>query len=361
RHANEHFLDEDFATDLEIARQISLTPASPPRFIVCSSSDHAQSSSSRYLTCCGRNLDEQYATLVHSQKKELFYKVEGGLILLLKSCLELDRENSVSILSGHVDHIQSSDSEDVGWGCGWRNIQMLCSHLLSQRQEASKVLFGGSGFIPDIASLQRWLELAWDRGFDAPGSDDFDKKIYGKCDWIGTTECATLLRSFGLRAGIVDFCDKDLGLDSSVRRLTFGVGGTDKSVDKRKFAQVYGLMDIFLSEGKLDFNSKNGSPKHFNVSSHKVIEWVWNYFSGNKVNIPGNHSVILSEKAPLYFQHHGHSRTIVGIQATRPRSGMQRYNLLIFDPAELCVLDYGVAHGEELERLKTLDSIRPNL
>lgn len=402
RHANEHFADEDHATDFEIGQQMALAPASPPRFAedtlqrVCSSLDHAQSSSSGYLTCCGMNLDEKCATLVHSQKKELFYKVEGGLMLLLKSCLELDRENSVSILSGHVDHIQSSDSEDVGWGCGWRNIQMLCSHLLRQRQEAIDVLFGGSGFIPDIASLQRWLELSWEKGFDAPGSDDFDKKVFGKCDWIGTTECATLLRSFGLRAGIVDFCDKDLGLDSS-GRLNSGIGGTNKSVDKRKYAQVYGPMDIFLSEGKLDLslsvNSRNGSSKHFNVSSHKVIEWVWDYFSGDKINKPGNLSVILSEKAPLYFQHHGHSRTIVGIQATHERIGMQRYNLLIFDPAEktralekslranlgwqklikrgahtlkklqyqLCFVDYGIAHGEELEGLKTLYSIRHNL
>ncbi|XP_073131399.1 uncharacterized protein [Henckelia pumila] len=402
RHANEHFADEDYAADFEIAQQIALAPASPPRFaedtlqLVCSSLDHPQSSSSGCLTCCGRNLDEKCATLFHSQEKESFYKVEGGLMLLLKSCLELDRENSVSILSGHVDHIQSSESEDVGWGCGWRNIQMLSSHLLSQRQEASDVLFGGSGFIPDITSLQRWLELAWEKGFDAPGSDDFDKKVYGKCDWIGTTECATLLCSFGLRAGIVDFCDKDLWLDTS-GRLTSGIRGTNKSVDKRKYSQVYGPMDIFLSEGKLDsslsVNSMNGSSKHFDVSSHKVIEWVWNYFSGNKVNKPGNLRVILSEKAPLYFQHHGHSRTIVGIQATVQQTGMQRYNLLIFDPAEktralekslranlgwqklikrgahtlkklqyqLCFVDYGIAHGEELERLKALHSIRHNL
>lgn len=78
---------------------------------------------------------------------------------LLRNCLESDPDNTTSILSGYVDHFQSTKSEDVGWGCGWRNIQMLSSHLLSQRPEAREVLFGGLGFVPDIPSLQRWLEV----------------------------------------------------------------------------------------------------------------------------------------------------------------------------------------------------------
>lgn len=40
---------------------------------------------------------------------------------------------------------------------------------------------------------------------------------------------------------------------------------------------------------------------------------------------------------PLYFQHEGHSRTIIGIQATRRRDGIQQYNLLILDPAHVSV------------------------
>ena len=35
--------------------------------------------------------------------------------------------------AGHVDHYQATNS-DSGWGCGWRNIQMLSSHLV-QRDE----------------------------------------------------------------------------------------------------------------------------------------------------------------------------------------------------------------------------------
>ncbi|KAI3471290.1 hypothetical protein Pfo_027953 [Paulownia fortunei] len=397
RHANDHFADEDYARDLEFAERIALIPPSPPRIaeesLTCrpSSWDCPQSSSSRCdATACGGDInDEKYASLVRSHDKETFYKVQGSLMTLLRKCLELESENSISILSGHIDHFECAESWDVGWGCGWRNIQMLSSHLLSQRHEAREVLYGGSGFVPNIGSLQTWLELAWEKGFDTPGSDDFDQKIYGKRNWIGTMECAAIFRSFGLRARIVDFCSKDFKLASSVPPLGF---------DKRKITQVYGPIDIFLSKGKLDLSLKissgNESYKHSSVSSERVkghqvlIEWVWNYFSSNNASKSGNH-VVLSEKAPLYFQHDGHSRIIVGIQAKHQRNGMQQYNLLIFDPAaktralekslrekvgwqklikrgvhtlkkplyQLCFIDPGIAHGEELEKLKTIHSI----
>ncbi|KAK2972822.1 hypothetical protein RJ640_028350, partial [Escallonia rubra] len=331
--------------------------------------------------------DEKFRCLVGLQIKETFYRVEDGLMTLLRHCLELERENSTSILSGYVDHFQSIPSEDVGWGCGWRNIQMLSSHLLKERQEATGVLFGGSRFIPDIASLQRWLEIAWEMGFDMLGSNDFDRKIYGKRNWIGTTECTALFRSFGLRARIVDFCSKEL------RSRESGLG-----TDKRKQTQVYGPMDRFLSRGDCSVphagfsgygNSKYSGTHLRNVNGHQVlINWIWNYFSGSST--ARNRRIIVSEKAPLYFQHDGHSRTIVGVQVKHQRNGMEQYNLLILDPAhktetlekslkenvgwqklikrgahtlkklqyQLCYIDPGCASTEEMEKLKTLDSVK---
>ncbi|GKA81197.1 peptidase C78, ubiquitin fold modifier-specific peptidase 1/ 2 [Tanacetum coccineum] len=44
---------------------------------------------------------------------------------LLKNYLGTEPGGGTSILSGHVDHFRSIDFQDVGWGCGWRNIQML--------------------------------------------------------------------------------------------------------------------------------------------------------------------------------------------------------------------------------------------
>ncbi|KAL0403296.1 UNVERIFIED_CONTAM: Zinc finger-containing ubiquitin peptidase 1 [Sesamum radiatum] len=340
RHVDEHFSDEDYARDFEFAQQIACTPPTLPRIAEDSSEckpsygDDPQNSScrcdARITEGVGNTCDEKHASLFRSQSKESFYKVEGGLMTMLRKCLELESENSTSILSGHVDH------EDSGWGCGWRNIQMLSSHLITQRPEAREVLYGGSGFVPSIGSLQRWLELAWQKGFDTPGANDFDQKIYGKRNWIGTTECAALFRSFGLRARIVDFSSRDFELASSAPHL---------GPDTMKLSQVYGPMDIFLSKGKLDLlpTVSSGNQRHSSISSkdkgHQMLtEWVWNYFSENNVSKSSDRRVVLSEKAPLYFQHDGHSRTIVGIQAKHQKNGKQQYNLLIFDPAEASVL-----------------------
>ncbi|GFQ02163.1 zinc finger with ufm1-specific peptidase domain protein [Phtheirospermum japonicum] len=371
RHANDHFVDEDYATDFELAQKIALIPPSPPRIAQDSSICRPSSS------CHDANTNgEKYASLIQSQKEEKFHKVEPNLMTLLRKCLESESTNSVSILCGHIDHIQSIESWDVGWGCGWRNIQMLSSYLLSQREETRNVVFGGCGYVPNIRSIQNWLELAWEKGFDTPGSDYFDRKIHGKRNWIGTTECAAVFRSFGLRARIVDFCGKG---------FEFGHVG-------RKNEEVYGPMDVFLSKGK---KMENCSVSSEAVKGHQVLcEWVWNYFSGDDAGKSVNCRVVLSKKSPLYFQQDGHSRTIVGIQAKHLRDGTKQYNLLIFDPSgktraleksltenvgwqklikrgahtlkkpqyqvetPLCFIDPGIAHGKELEELKTINSIR---
>ncbi|KAI3720510.1 hypothetical protein L2E82_31497 [Cichorium intybus] len=350
RHANNHFEDEDLARDIQLAHDYE------DEDIDLDLAHHVEVSSSQVEI-------PRKPESVSCSESEAKY----GFMGLLKNCLECD--GGVSILCGYVDHFQSTEFEDVGWGCGWRNIQMLSSHLLVQRQEAREALYGGGGFVPDILSLQRWLEIAWEKGFDTAGSNDFDQKIYGKRTWIGTTECAALFRSFGLRARIVDF--------SSSNRDA----GSIKS-------QVTGPMDTYLT-GKLPDNNFGICPAI--VKGHQLLaNWVWSYFSDNMLTKSGRNRVVVAEKAPLYFQHDGHSRTIVGIQLKSLPNGMQQHNLLIFDPAhktkvlqsclskkvgwqryikrgvhtlkkldyQLCYMDPGIATGAELEKLKTLDSTR---
>lgn len=253
----------------------------------------------------GININDKISYLCHLQIKDNFYEVNDGLINLLRTRLQLDYGNSTSLLSGCVDHIQSAKSEVAGWGCGWRNIQMLTSHLLKHRQEARDVLFGGCGFVPDIASLQRWLELSWEKGFDAPGSDDFGNEIYGKTSWIGTTECATLFRSFGVRARIVDFCSKELASKTSFPRLNHQGGRTQVSLANNKL-QVNGPMDKYLFKGdcstSLVDSTEKGKANHHCTNlgkprgQHSLIDWVWNYFSDNKSIQLNKNQVIASEK-----------------------------------------------------------------
>ncbi|KAK7301036.1 hypothetical protein RJT34_11891 [Clitoria ternatea] len=388
---------------------------------------HFDDSSGDYNNWCGGGggigkynvmwkMDEKISCLVGLQRRDEFHKVEGGLMALLRSCLGSESGNSRCILSGYIDHFQSIESEDVGWGCGWRNVQMLCSHLLAQRPEAREVLFGGSGFVPDIPSLQRWLEFAWERGFDAPGSDQFNHTVYGTEKWIGTTECAALLRSFGLRARVVDFGPKESEmLYLSVPGSSVGTQELVRIGKKRKAPLICGPMDRYLShDASQSSRSQDGKscssliPLHDMVSKencgdrvvksaakqsegHQVLmDFVWNYFSNKSTIQFGHHQcVLVSEKTPLYFQHDGHSRTIVGIQVKQQRTGISQYNLLVLDPAhrtaalekslrekvgwqklikrgvhtlkkqqyQLCYVDPEIASEEEMEKLKTIDSV----
>lgn len=256
---------------------------------------------------CKPRLDKYSASCIVSlQIGESFHKVEGGLMMLLSRCLDMENDNVKSVISGYVDHFQSMESEDCGWGCGWRNIQMLSSHLLMERQEAKEVLFGGSGFVPDIPSLQRWLELAWERGFDTLGAKSFNYKIYGSKKWIGATECATLFRSFGLRARIIDF-DGELveSSESSQQRLHLGKKA------RRKEKHIYGPMDKFLLHTVMHDKSRHTS--HFSAHDHVsgktdsgnclrktngpqvLVDWAWTYFNSG-VSGGCSHRVSISEK-----------------------------------------------------------------
>ncbi|XP_027338412.1 zinc finger-containing ubiquitin peptidase 1-like [Abrus precatorius] len=352
-HANSHFrdLDDGFGSPLQIH--------SLPREQEDNGSRHG--GTSRDNGEC--KVNDKISCLIGSQTKSKFYKIEVGLMTLLRNCLESEAGNSKSILSGFVDHFQCLESEDAGWGCGWRNIQMLSSHLQVQRPEARKALFGGSGFVPDIPSLQRWVEIAWEKGFDVPGSAQFNHVIYGSKKWIGTTECAALLRSFALRARVVDFGPKE---SQTIPGSSFD--------NTRKKASTHNMV-----EGKAKKDE----------AYQVLMDFVWNYFSDKNSIQFGQQHVVISEKTPLYFQHDGHSRTIVGIQVKHQQKGILQYNLLVLDPAhstatlerslrqkvgweklikrgmhtlkkpqyQLCYVDYGIASEEEMEELKTIHSV----
>ncbi|KAK3267638.1 hypothetical protein CYMTET_23821 [Cymbomonas tetramitiformis] len=74
-------------------------------------------------------------------------------------------------------------------------------------------------FVPEIGCLQVWLERAWQAGFDRDGAAHFGGKIAGSKKWIGATEVAALLRSFGLRARVVDFSTKSTAGEGAVTTL----------------------------------------------------------------------------------------------------------------------------------------------
>lgn len=402
------------------------------------------------------NLEDYTRSLMISQICEPSVHVEEGLMQLLQVCYEEeDKQTSAMVLlSGCIEHFESRVMEDLGWGCGWRNIQMLCSYLLVQDAAVKEALFGGAGFIPNIFAMQQWLEIAWAKGFDVAGADYFDWKISGTEKWIGTTECAALLRSFGVRARIIDFqavgngkkdglrpkcgsqaqeaASSDTPLepgepdvfdgDLHAQASTSAHGQHDehenvelcvalveersphKKCDlclrcmverKRKETAEFGSFVEITSEQQNREGSSGGGVSdqdEVDVNHKHMTNWIWNYFSDDKggatVTVP---SINLSSRSPLYFQHQGHSRTIVGIERFHGTGGLlQEDKLIILDPSQqtsdlvsclrkkqgwqnlmergvhtlkqaeyqLCYIEPGIAVGEELESLKFLSTMR---
>lgn len=113
---------------------------------------------------------------------------------------------------GGVEPVATSQNEgDAGWGCGYRNIQMLCGHLLSRRAKGCETspyaacLFGGAGHVVTVKGVQAFIETAWHNGYDHQGAEQLGYALAGTEKWIGTTEAISVLRSMGVRAKFVQF------------------------------------------------------------------------------------------------------------------------------------------------------------
>ncbi|KAA1105896.1 hypothetical protein PGT21_023509 [Puccinia graminis f. sp. tritici] len=216
--------------------------------------------------------------------------------LLLQSHAD-QQTGSASLCDPKVLHIGTSSEKsklgagDWAWGCGYRNLQMLFSTiiarqayrqtLLSHPLLASCTTTSQTTGIPSITRWQQIIEDAWKAGFDPDGAAHFDGRLVGKKQWIGTTEVYVALCRLGLRCQIVDF----------------------------------------------------PGPSGPNGQHTKLIQWVENYFksaSNLTDNDQSSSAIEITSRFPLYFQHDGHSRTIIGIET----DAKQQPQLLILDPAK---------------------------
>ncbi|XP_056422366.1 zinc finger-containing ubiquitin peptidase 1 [Hyla sarda] len=174
-------------------------------------------------------------------------------------------------LCSPLDHFSNS-AGDKGWGCGFRNFQMLLSSALLD--DTYKDLLQDYRSIPCIPKIQALIEDAWKEGFDPQGASHFNGKLRGTRAWIGACEIYCLLTTLRLKCRLLDF------------HTPSGPSGT-----------------------------------------HPLLfEWVLNYFASDTRGTEGN--VVCCSKPAIYLQHQGHSRTIVGIEERKNKS----YCLLLFDP-----------------------------
>lgn len=195
-------------------------------------------------------------------------KTSGVLQVLSRYYLNCGQDVKRVWLCSPLDHFYNSLG-DKGWGCGYRNFQMLLSSLLKNAlfEDCLKEMP-----VPCITKIQSMIESAWKEGFDPHGASHFNYKLNGTKAWIGACEIYSLLTFLNLKCRIVDF------------HKPTGPSGT-----------------------------------------HSLLfQWVLNYFSSDG----DRQRVVCTSKSPIYLQHQGHSRTIVGIEEKKNGA----HCLLVFDP-----------------------------
>jgi len=133
-----------------------------------------------------------------------------------------------------------------------------------------KALWGtGPIHIPSIPKLQSLIENGWQKGFDARGCAQLNGTLKNTRKWIGATEAAVFFLSYHVKVQLVDV----------------------------------------------------HAPSGPNSTHPLMLRWCYDYFKEGTTRG--------AFTPPLYFQHDGHSRTIIGVERTR--SG--QFRLLIVDPS----------------------------
>jgi hypothetical protein len=93
----------------------------------------------------------------------------------------------------------ATGDQDQGFGCGFRNAQMLLSSLTSRADYRRAVWGDQQADMPSIHRLQQLIERAWAAGFDRRGAEQLGGKLVDTRKWIGATEVATLLHFHRVR------------------------------------------------------------------------------------------------------------------------------------------------------------------
>lgn len=251
-----------------------------------------------------------------------------GIVLVLERYYTRTKPAGVTSvsLSAPTNHICSTPS-DFGWGCGYRNIQMVMSSLLSLEPYTSILKKEGVTDIPDILKLQNMIEQAWSQGFDAKGCTELNGKVTRTKKWIGTTEAASVFRMLNIKAQVVDFArptgpDKTHPLMFEWIRNYFRTGNPSL------------LNHLHVAAKHPDPSPEGSEEQNVSATDQETIK----QSSQNVSDFNSLDSNILPEETkdcsddidypPLYLQHEGHSRTVIGIE----EHGQEIF-LILLDPS----------------------------
>ncbi|KAI2643474.1 peptidase family C78-domain-containing protein [Xylaria nigripes] len=211
--------------------------------------------------------DQMPDSLVAMLKKGKYTSAEGIVPVLARLLEHCSSTEYAYLCHPAVQHISKLRGE--GGFCGYRNIQMLSSYIVGAHAEGTEKL---GGQIPSIFQIQEFIENAWDMNINASGRIETGG-IRGTRKYIGTPEAQAMFQSLKIPCDAEDFKLEEKGASET--------------------ALVASIQKYFES---VPFNADD-----------KV----------RRTNLP-----------PIYFQHRGHSLTIVGLE--RRVSGSLK--LLVFDP-----------------------------
>ncbi|KAL2128378.1 hypothetical protein VTI74DRAFT_9271 [Chaetomium olivicolor] len=192
-----------------------------------------------------------------------------GVIPVLAQLLEQSTSTKYAYLCHPcVKHVSKLKRE--GGFCGYRNIQMLSSYVIHTKAQGHQHL---GHDIPSIFQIQEYIETAWDRGINAQG-----------------------------------------------RLETGGIRGTRKYIGTPEALAVFRLLEISC-------DAQGIKHKEPGKSEADLLEYVENYFQSG-VEDP-TQRIRQTKLPPIYFQHAGHSLTIIGFE--KLKSGAKQ--LIVFDPS----------------------------
>ncbi|KAH8768012.1 peptidase family C78-domain-containing protein [Hyaloscypha finlandica] len=192
-----------------------------------------------------------------------------GIIPVLEQLLEQDVFVEFAYLCDPaVRHVSKLKRE--GGFCGYRNIQMICSYIIGAESQGYEHF---KGKIPSIFDIQENIEHAWDLGINAQGRIETGG-IRGTRKYIGTPDAQAM------------FCCLGIACDAQ--------GLKPKGNSRPAYDLLFNAVEQYFVNGCADYNPK----------------------------------VRCTSLPPIYFQHPGHSMTIVGFE--RKVDGSK--NILVFDP-----------------------------
>jgi hypothetical protein len=251
-----------------------------------------------------------------------------GLLPAIRRAYSSRRDISLRLCDSFDFYYRSGG--DGGWGCGLKNTQTMCSSLI-RHPVLSPTLFDGQGIIPSIPVLQASIDYAHAAGYDPTGAAQLGKLV-GTTKWIGALEVAALLRSFGIMARVVNFLlDKNNTDHTALMKWVWDFYAPNANVVNNDRSPTTSSSTSVLTNGTTRTGGNGSISSYFNASSSS---------SSSKPMAMSSTSTSSNTRAssqptttricpPIYFQHEGHSRTIIGAAMNTKTNKIE---LVVLDP-----------------------------